>query len=871
VKISQKLISGFVGIALLIGAVGYVGIYYSRYIGEIFYHIESEDIPSLTSLIEIKAAARQAAIKAMEYSLRGEERDKIKTQEALSKMRNHLAQYLLSKKNEENNAKHLIAEKIERYSDVIISYITLSEGPSLPFVLKKEERLHLARKNLIDVLDREMNQSNNQIERILLNIRSEVRRASIRSIEYNLRGSDKDKIRVEEAVANINSLLQNLSMYVTKDTALYRDVTEQSQAYIEENINFIQTIDQRKVPVSEIYAREKEVHSIRQDLLSVLYSQIQKEENGLIAARINVRDSLAYSGKMLFFASLAVLFIAIVIGLLIARTISRPVRKLKVAANEIALGHLDTTIDVRSKDEIGDLAQAFTHMTKELSEKTEFMSLLVESLPVALYTCEADGDFSPTYFSASIFDLTGYTPEHFTSNASFWADNIHPEDMQRVILDRSAVFDNGRHEHEYRWKIADGSYKWFFDVLRLIKTSDGKINHIAGTLVDISYRKKLEEQLMQSQKLEAVGQLAGGVAHDFNNMLTAIIGYGYLLRSKIQEDASLRQTVDQILSVSERGAHLVQGLLAFSRKQVIDLKPVNLNDIIERIKKLLTRLIGEEIELRTHLSNDNLIIRADSGQIEQVLMNLAVNARDAMPDGGILTIETKPAHTEQEFMRFHRHEIPGPHALISVIDSGMGMDDATKEKIFEPFFTTKEVGKGTGLGLATVYGIIEQHSGHINVSSETGKGTTFSIYLPLIQEEVEDTKGAEEPHSIHGKEIILLAEDQKEVRKSMKCILEEFGFTVIEAVDGQDAVDKFIMYKDKIQFLILDVIMPRKNGREAFEEIKNVRPHMKALFISGYTADIIERKGILEKGLDFIYKPISPDDLTKKLKELIGK
>jgi hypothetical protein len=170
-----------------------------------------------------------------------------------------------------------------------------------------------------------------------------------------------------------------------------------------------------------------------------------------------------------------------------------------------------------------------------------------------------------------------------------------------------------------------------------------------------------------------------------------------------------------------------------------------------------------------------------------------------------------------------------------------------------------------------VYGIIEQHSGHINVSSETGKGTTFSIYLPLIQEEVEDTKGAEEPHSIHGKEIILLAEDQKEVRKSMKCILEEFGFTVIEAVDGQDAVDKFIMYKDKIQFLILDVIMPRKNGREAFEEIKNVRPHMKALFISGYTADIIERKGILEKGLDFIYKPISPDDLTKKLKELIGK
>jgi len=402
-----------------------------------------------------------------------------------------------------------------------------------------------------------------------------------------------------------------------------------------------------------------------------------------------------------------------------------------------------------------------------------------------------------------------------------------------------------------------------------MKDESGEIISVIETINDISEKMKLESQLRHAQKMEAVGHLAGGVAHDFNNILTAIVGYGHLLKMKMKEEDPLLYNVDQILASVKRGAGLTQSLLAFSRKQVMNPKPANLNEVIESVYKLLKRLVSEDIELKTVPAKEDVTIMADSGQIEQVLMNLVTNARDAMPNGGTVSIETKRIELDDEFIKSHGFGTPGIYALITVCDTGIGMDKETKEKIFEPFFTTKELGKGTGLGLAIVFGIIKQHNGYINVYSEPGQGTTFRIYLPVIQAGVKDIKPDEQLTPPGGKETILLAEDDEPARKLTKIVLEEFGYTVIEAVDGKDVVEKFVKNKALIQLLILDVIMPKKDGKEAYEEIKKITPDMKAIFTSGYTADIIDQKGILQKGLNFISKPVAPQDLLRKIRELL--
>ena len=398
---------------------------------------------------------------------------------------------------------------------------------------------------------------------------------------------------------------------------------------------------------------------------------------------------------------------------------------------------------------------------------------------------------------------------------------------------------------------------------------EGIIKGAVVTFRDITERKRLEEQYLQAQKMEAVGHLAGGVAHDFNNILTAIIGYGNLLQMKIKEDDPLRAYINQILLSSEKAANLTHGLLAFSRKQIINPKPVNLNDIVKNVEKLLLRLIGEDIELQTLLADKDLIVMADSGQIEQVLMNFATNARDAMPEGGTLIISTEIVELDREYIITSGYGKPGKYALISVADTGKGIDEKTKGFIFEPFFTTKERERGTGLGLAVVYGIVKQHNGNIDVYSELDKGTTFRIYLPIIEEEVEETKPKVIITPIGGKETVLIAEDNIDVRNYTKTVLEEFGYKVIEAVNGEDAINRFMENKDRIDFLLLDVIMPKKNGKEVYESIKKVRPDIKALFMSGYAEDIIHRKGILEEGLNFVLKPISPQELLKRIREIL--
>ncbi len=422
-------------------------------------------------------------------------------------------------------------------------------------------------------------------------------------------------------------------------------------------------------------------------------------------------------------------------------------------------------------------------------------------------------------------------------------------------------------------------YLYSFRDISLLKKvmSDLEISRAELTVRNIELDKALEDlklthiQLLQAQKMEAIGQLAGGIAHDFNNILTAIIGFGTLLKMETEKDDLLQSYVNKILTSAERAANLTRALLAFSRKQIISPKPINLNEIIQSVKNILSRIIGEDIELSTFLTDNDLVVMADSGQVEQVLMNLAANARDAMPGGGSLTIRTERVQLGYEFIKRHGSGNPEPYALLSIEDTGIGMDEKTRDKIFEPFFTTKDIGKGTGLGLAMVYGIVKQHDGYINVYSEPSKGTIFKIYIPLIKTTVEEKKGEVLSILEGGTETILLAEDDAQVRELIREVLTGFGYTVLEAKDGQDALRVYKENENRIQLLILDVIIPKKNGKGVYDEIKMKRPDVRVIFMSGYDANILHKKGVIEEGLEFISKPIMPDELLRKVREVLDK
>ncbi len=420
-------------------------------------------------------------------------------------------------------------------------------------------------------------------------------------------------------------------------------------------------------------------------------------------------------------------------------------------------------------------------------------------------------------------------------------------------------------------EIYEPHLKMFIEI-RAIPRFDSN-NNLAGLIHvvrDISERRKLEDQLRQSQKMEAIGQLAGGIAHDFNNILTAVIGYATILKMRMGKDDPLKVNLDQILAASEKGANLTQSLLAFSRQQISNPEPINVNKLIMSIEKLLLRVIGENIELKTALTED-LTVMADRVQIDQVLINLCTNARDAMPDGGVLTIETGLMELDREFVTAYGYGKPGAYAIISVSDTGIGIDEKTRERIFDPFYTTKEVGKGTGLGLSKVYGIIKQHNGYITCVSKPGIGSTFRIYLPISNSEVTETHPEEIPEFESQTATILLAEDELSVRKLTKQILENFGFSVIEAADGEEAMKIFIDNRDRIDMIILDVVMPKMSGKEVYDKIRKIKPDIKALLTSGYPADFIQKQEIIKQGINFMAKPVSPAGLVKRVKEELAK
>ncbi len=405
-----------------------------------------------------------------------------------------------------------------------------------------------------------------------------------------------------------------------------------------------------------------------------------------------------------------------------------------------------------------------------------------------------------------------------------------------------------------------------------LKDESGKVVSVIEIINDITARKKLEAQLLQSQKMEAVGTLAGGIAHDFNNILNVIMGYGTMVMGTLAAGSQSQDDMREVLSAADKAAGLTKKLLVFSRKQAVDVKPLNVNELIFGLQKMLARIITENIEFNLELVDQPLIVLADGGQIEQVLINLAANARDAMSAGGRLTICTGQVELDEEYVAAYGYGKPGMYALLTVADTGQGMDAETQKKIFEPFFTTKTVGKGTGLGLAISYGIIKQHNGYIKVYSEPGQGTAFKIYLPLSDvASLPETKSEGVVPVKGGEETVLVAEDDGALRNLSRIVLESFGYTVITAENGEEAIAGFMENRKHIDLVLLDMIMPKKNGKEVGEAIRKASPGMKIVFMSGYTMDIVTNKELLEAGFDFIQKPFQSKDLLTKVREVLDR
>jgi PAS domain S-box-containing protein len=501
-----------------------------------------------------------------------------------------------------------------------------------------------------------------------------------------------------------------------------------------------------------------------------------------------------------------------------------------------------------------------------LRDSEERFHTLVDNLTLGVYrrSPDAEGRFiqiNPAMVAMFGFDTMGEMMA--TSVTSLYADG---QGNDQLLDDLQLTGDLT--DRQIQMRKEDGSTIWVAVNAKAHHDSSGLIDWIDGTFEDITEKKKLEMQLRQTQKMEAMGTLTGGIAHDFNNILTAIIGYSNLLQMRIDDGDPCRSYVDEILRSSQRAAALTRSLLTFSRTQEMETRPLDINDCIRQFRSFLSRIIGEDIELVTSLADEQLVVLADRGQIEQVLMNLATNGRDAMDHGGRLHIITRGLDVNGHDVAACATLTPGRYVEIAVSDTGTGMDETTRQRIFEPFFTTKDMGRGTGLGLSILYGIVRQHNGEVNVTSEVGQGTTFRIYLPATTAITE--KGINHSTTPRGgDETILLIEDDEILRRLEKGVLEQFGYRVIEAADGEEALRQYQKYGERIDCLLLDVIMPRKNGREVFEEIRRRRPGIKALFTSGYTADIIHRQGILEQHLNFISKPATPTQLLRKLREVL--
>lgn len=468
----------------------------------------------------------------------------------------------------------------------------------------------------------------------------------------------------------------------------------------------------------------------------------------------------------------------------------------------------------------------------------------------------------------------GYTLDEVRSQQSieFWVSLVHPEDLQNLAeaYKRHLKGETTSFQAEFRLRAKSGEWKWISASGKVAaRTPTGQALRATGVHRDVTAHRQLEEQFRQAQKMDAIGRLAGGVAHDFNNLLTVIGGYATLALESLRADDPLLSPLTEIKNAAERASALTQQLLTFSRKQFTQPRTLALNEIVAHTERMLRRLIGENITLHTVLAPDLWHVQADPNQLEQVLVNLAVNSRDAMPQQGRLTIETANVLLDSHYTSHHVGVEAGEYVMLAVSDTGCGMDSATQARIFEPFFTTKPAGEGTGLGLATVYGIVQQANGHIWVYSEPSHGTTFKVYLPRTQNAPEKITKVVSIAFPSGWENVLLVEDDADVRRLAAEILRECGYLVTEAANGQEALTYLRNSQQKIDLLVTDVVMPQLGGRLLVEEAQVLRPNLLTLYMSGYTEDAVVRHGVLQKGIAFLGKPFMPITLAQKVRELL--
>jgi two-component system, cell cycle sensor histidine kinase and response regulator CckA len=496
---------------------------------------------------------------------------------------------------------------------------------------------------------------------------------------------------------------------------------------------------------------------------------------------------------------------------------------------------------------------------KALRDAEEQMRFTVERIPAVLWTTDRELRFTSIHGAGLVAGEweAGMVGKSLVTPAATQKDITPVKEHLAALAGNKVDYDVSVNGKDYQAHVAP-------------LTSDGEIIGCIGLAVDVTERKALELEMRHAQKMEAVGRLAGGIAHDFNNLLTVITGYSDLTLLSLDPNDPLRSNLDEVNKACDRAAGLARHLLAFSRKQVLSPKVLNLNTTVSEMKKMMPPLIGEDIELVIELSPELGQVKADSGQIEQIIANLVVNARDAMPLGGELAITTSNVDLGDEIGHRYESVQPGRYVLVTVSDTGHGMPPETMRHIFEPFFTTKEVGKGTGLGLSTVYGIVKQSGGYISVDSEVGQGTTFKIYLPQVDDEVgENETRPTFTGLVPGKEIVLLVEDDNQVRSVAAMALEISGYDVLTAANGEDALLVCEGYHNKIDLLLTDVVMPRMSGQELSSRLLRLRPDTRVLYMSGYSENAIIHHGVMEDGADFIEKPFSPETLTRRIREVL--
>ena len=514
-----------------------------------------------------------------------------------------------------------------------------------------------------------------------------------------------------------------------------------------------------------------------------------------------------------------------------------------------------------------------THAESRRHESEVRFRTLIENSADAVAVTDSLGKV--VFISASVKHVLGYSAEEFEQHLAF--DFVHEDDVLRARSHFANALANpgvpvtttlrGRHR--------DGSWR-FVEVVTVNRLDDGALRGVVTNFRDVTERtrseetlRRMEAQLLQTQKMEAIGKLAGGVAHDFNNLLSVILGISSLLLENIDEGHPMRADLTEIKESGERAARLTRQLLAFSRRQLLDPRVLDLNDVVVSIDRMLQRVLGEDIALEIIPGGRLHRVRVDPGQMEQVILNLVVNARDAMPRGGKLTVETGNVELDEAFAREHIGVMPGPHVMLAISDTGIGMDEATQAHAFEPFFTTKGTGKGTGLGLSTVFGIVKQSGGTVWFNSTPGRGTTFRLYFPITVDVAPPQRSISTAPVSRGHETILLVEDDTTVRSVVRAILSSRGYDVIDTVDPAGALTACRDLKKPIHLLLTDVVMPLTSGRELAARVSEMRPAIKVLYMSGYAEDTIVHHGVVDEGIAFLQKPITPNALTHKVREVL--